>query len=160
MKFLDARSDGDHFAPRLLDAHAILQAAPGVKHGMIGAVLPSGIRAAAHERKPDIHALGRIHFRRHHANDGYRTAMKRDRASDNLRVAVKGAVPQAITDDCEGRRAWFVFVFAIGPAELRLEPDRVEEIRGSERNGDPFRFTSGDITEVEGFDAGEREMLK
>ena len=127
---------------------------------MIGAILPSGDGAAAHERKPDIHARGRIHFRRHHANDRDRTAMKCNRAPNNLRVAVKGAVPQTIADDRERRRARFVFVFAVGPAELRLEADRVEEICGRERNGDPLRLTPGNVAEMEGFEAGQREMLK
>src|SRR5688500_14764076 len=145
MKFLDARGDGDHFAPRLLDGHAILEATPGVEHGMIGAVLPAGISAAAHERQPDIDALGRIHLLRHYANDRDRTAMKCNRAPNNFRVAVTGAVPQAMADDCEWWRARFVFVLAIGPAELRLEANCVEEIRGRERNGDPFRFTPGNV---------------
>ena len=73
---------------------------------------------------------------------------------------MKGAVPQTIADDRERRRARFVFVFAVGPAELRLEPDRVEEIRGRERNGDPFRFTPGNVAQVKRFEPGQGQMLK
>ena len=73
---------------------------------------------------------------------------------------MKGAVPQTIADDGERRRARLVFVFAVGPAELRLEADRVEEIRRRERNGDAFGFTPGNVAQVEGFETSQREMLE
>jgi hypothetical protein len=66
----------------------------------------------------------------------------------------------AIADDRERWRARFVFVFAVGAADLRLEPDRVEEIRRRERNGDPFRFTPGNVAQVERFETGQSQMLK
>ena len=92
--------------------------------------------------------MRRIHLARHHAGDGERLAVEINCASNNLGVPVKGAVPKAIADDDECRRARFVFIFAERATDLRRQPDHVEKfavtkataIRSGSRPGMPLRL--------------------
>ena len=92
--------------------------------------------------------------------DGERLVVKIDRASNNLGIPVKGAVPKPIADDHQCRRARFIFVVAKGSADLRWQSDHVEKIRGHKSDGYSFRFAAGNAAEIARLEAGEREVLE
>ena len=105
--------------------------------------------------------MRRIHFARHDADDSEWRAVKIQDTSDDLRIAIEGAVPESIAQNNQRRRAGFVFIFGKGAAELRIEADDVEEIRGHISAGDAFRFAARDATQVARFErARDGEMLK
>ena len=127
---------------------------------MIGAILPSGVGASTHDREPGIHAMRRIHLARHHAGDGERLTVKIDRAPNNLGIPVEGAVPQAIADHHQRRRARFIFIFAESAADLRRQPDHVEKVRGHKSDRYSLRFAASNAAEIARLQAGEREVLE
>jgi len=144
----------------LFQRDALLQPAPGEEHGMIGAVLPARIGASAHDREPGVDCMRRIHLARHNADNGGWLAVKIDHASNNLGIAVKGAVPKTIAENDQGRRARLIFIFSEGPANLRRQSDYVEEVRRYKRNRDSFRFAAGNAAEIARLQTAEREMLE
>jgi len=83
-----------------------------------------------------------IHFARHYAGNGKGLTMKIDCASNDRGIAVKGAIPKAITDHREGRCARLIFILTKGSADLWRQSDYFEKVRGNKRDCDSFRFAA------------------
>jgi hypothetical protein len=54
-------------------------------------------------RHPDLYAVRKIEALRHHADDGMRQALKRDRLADDLRITAEPIPPEVVAQDRDRR---------------------------------------------------------
>ena len=66
------------------------------------------IRLVEPQRHPDLRAARKVEALRHHADNGAREAIQRDRSSDDFRVAAQAALPEGVAHNRDvGRMASF-----------------------------------------------------
>ena len=87
--------DAGHLAARLLDRHAVGEAAVGHQQtpGASGARLRRG---PLRQRQPDVRVERKLHPRRHHADDRGRLRVHANRPADNRAISTVAALPDRV----------------------------------------------------------------
>ena len=148
INFFQPRRDCFHLGPRLLDRHAGLEPAPDKHHRMMRTIHPRRVVASSRQGEPRVGVLRRSHLRRHHTDNGEVRIVKINRATDHIRIAIKGTLPQSVTDHDHRRAADFVFVFAKHAPEFRRQTNDVKEIFRDRGAGNALRFAARNAAEV------------
>src|SRR5262249_14493517 len=103
---------------------------------------PAGTGRVTTERKPDFGFARRKHLRRHDPDDRVKLPGKIERPAETSRIALEQSLPQLITQNHERRSTLAILFFGEHSAELRLDPDHREEVRGHDGTGYLFRLAA------------------
>src|SRR5258708_27002541 len=118
---------GEHGHLRLwvFERSAVLQASD---EGERPAVAAGRLFRVERDRRPDLRAVREAEARRRHADDLVRLAVDDDGASDDRRVTVEAALPEAIADDDDMMTAERLVLAQEAAAQPGADAERVEEI--------------------------------
>jgi hypothetical protein len=126
---LQLRGDVRELAARLLQAHAVGRASVAHQEPRRAALLPERGGELGH-RHPHFRRERPLHAFRHHADDGDRQRVDADGFSDDAAIAGVAALPDAVADHHDRRRAGLIVFRTKASSERGLLPDDVEPVRG------------------------------
>ena len=134
MLAFEIAADSRHFSPGLIDRDAIFQSSNA--HQPLPPAQPHASKVVTvrvrRDRNPEALVVEGIPIEAlsGDTDDGERTAVQVDRASDDTRVAAKLRLPQTIADDSDGARAREALVFRQEAASERDRNTKHSEVVG------------------------------